>query len=164
MISPDLRTRLAQIRLLALDSDGVLTDGGVYMSDDGHEFRRFDIKDGLGLKRVMQADIHVAIISGADSNQVIQRARKLGITEAYVGVQDKLARLLDICQRLNLTLDQAAYIGDDLPDLPVMDRVALPCAPADAVAAVKDRAFWIASKPGGFGAVRELCDLLIDSR
>jgi 3-deoxy-D-manno-octulosonate 8-phosphate phosphatase (KDO 8-P phosphatase) len=161
-ISAQLRTRAAKIRLLALDSDGVLTDGGVYMSDDGHEFRRFDIKDGLGLKRVMEAGIAVAIISGADSNQVLRRAQKLGIAEAYVGVKDKLARLLEICQRMNLALDQVAYMGDDLPDLLVLDQVGLPCAPVDAVEAVKSRALWVASKPGGFGAVRELCDLLVE--
>jgi 3-deoxy-D-manno-octulosonate 8-phosphate phosphatase (KDO 8-P phosphatase) len=163
-ISDELRTRVAQIRLLALDSDGVLTDGGVYMLEDGREFRRFDIKDGLGLKRVMEAGIAVAIISGADALTVVQRAQKLGIAEAHIGVKDKLARLLEICQRMSLTLDQVAYMGDDLPDLPVLERVGLPCTPADAVASVKDRALWIASKPGGFGAVRELCDLLLETR
>lgn len=159
----DLHKRASQIRLLALDSDGVLTDGGVYIDDEGREFRRFDIKDGLGLKRVMQAGIHVALISGSDAEPVLHRARKLGITEVHIGVSDKLACLEEICVRLGIQLHEVAYMGDDLPDLPVLRAVRLPCVPADAVVEMNEVAIIVTEKAGGVGAVREICELLISS-
>lgn len=156
-----LKSLIAKIRLLAMDSDGVLTDGGVYVMEDGTEFRRFNIKDGLGLKRVMEAGIHVAIISGASNTSVVHRAHKLGIKDVYVGVEDKLELLMEICQRLGISLEEVAYIGDDLPDLPVLQRVGLPCAPADAVSQISKLADYITEPTGGFGAVREICELLV---
>jgi 3-deoxy-D-manno-octulosonate 8-phosphate phosphatase (KDO 8-P phosphatase) len=152
---------LKHIRLLALDSDGVLTDGGVYLADDGHEFRRFDIKDGLGLKRVMQAGLQVAIISSASCEVVRIRAEALGIKHVYLGVQDKLACLKQVCSQLGINLDQVAYMGDDLPDLPVIQAVGFPIAPADAMDKVKSLATMVTLKAGGRGAVREVCDGLV---
>lgn len=156
----DLHARLSQVRLLALDSDGVLTDGGVYVMDDGREFRRFDIKDGLGLKRVMEAGIHVAILSGSRCTSIVHRAQTLGISQVYVGVENKLSLLSQICEQLQITLQQVAYIGDDLPDLPVLECVGLPCAPSDADSAVLASAVIVTSRPAGYGAVREVCDYL----
>lgn len=156
----DLQTRISKIHLLAMDCDGVLTDGGVYMLEDGTEFRKFNIKDGLGLKLVMEAGIHVAIISGSSCTSVIHRANKLGIEDVYVGVEDKLGLLMKICQRLNISLAQVAYIGDDLPDLPILERVGLPCAPSDAVIEVLQKSLFVSHLPGGQGSVRDICNLL----
>jgi 3-deoxy-D-manno-octulosonate 8-phosphate phosphatase (KDO 8-P phosphatase) len=159
----DLQERIAKIRLLVMDSDGVLTDGGVYMDEEGREFRRFDIKDGLGLKRVMEAGIAVAIISASSIESVRHRAEKLGISEVHIGIQDKLFVLQEICQRLGITLDQVAYIGDDLADLAILREVSLACAPADAVEEVKAVAKLVTSRPGGHGAVREVCDVIVNN-
>jgi 3-deoxy-D-manno-octulosonate 8-phosphate phosphatase (KDO 8-P phosphatase) len=151
---------LRRVRLLALDSDGVLTDGGVYVGEDGREFRRFDIKDGLGLKRVMERGIAVAVLSSSPVEAVRHRCAWLGIAEVHLGVVDKVACLKDLCTRLGVSLDQVAYMGDDLADLPVMQIVGLPCGPADTVHEVRTVVRLITVRPGGHGAVRELCDLL----
>ncbi|MDX2163663.1 MAG: HAD-IIIA family hydrolase [bacterium] len=154
----------ASVRLLALDSDGVLTDGGVYLFDDGREFRRFNIKDGLGLQRAMQAGIVVAIVSAAPAEIVLRRAAMLGVAYAAVGVKNKLDHLQGLWRELNINAAETAYMGDDLVDLPVLNAVGLPCAPADAVDAVKSASRFVSRQPGGYGAVRELCDLLIQAR
>ncbi|NJL92900.1 MAG: HAD family hydrolase, partial [Anaerolineae bacterium] len=127
----------ARVKLLALDSDGVLTDGGVYMAADGQENRRFDIKDGLGLKRVMAAGIRVAIVSGGSApGPVTLRAHALGIEEVHTSIPEKLAVVKALCEKFQINLEEVAYMGDDLPDLPVLAAVGLPCAPADAIEAV----------------------------
>ena len=155
------KKKLAEIKLLALDADGVLTDGGVYIFEDGRQFRRFDIKDGLGLKRVMKAGIHVAIISGSAVKAVAHRAQQLGIKEVHLGIQDKRKKLREICRRLDISITDAAYIGDDLTDLPVLRSVGMPCAPADAVQAVREQAVLVTESSGGHGAVREICEKLL---
>lgn len=154
---------LRHIRLLAMDSDGVLTDGGVYIAADGQEFRRFDIKDGLGLKRVMQAGLHVAIISSASCQAVQVRANVLGIEHVFLGVKDKLTCLRQLCVRLDFAVEQVAYMGDDLPDIPILQAVGYSIAPADAVMVVRQMVCYVTSKQGGHGAVREVCDLILDS-
>ncbi|MCA9885955.1 MAG: HAD-IIIA family hydrolase, partial [Anaerolineae bacterium] len=136
----DLIRRIENIRLLALDVDGVLTDGGVYVFEDGTEFRRFNIKDGHGLKRLIEAGIKVAIISSASTKSVVHRAKKLGIEEVHLGVKDKLEILTDLCTRFKIKFDQVAYMGDDLLDLPVMKKVGLPCAPSDACDEILEQA------------------------
>jgi len=151
-----------RIRLLALDSDGVLTDGGVYVFENGCEFRRFDIQDGLGLKRIMQAGLQVAIISSATCPAVQTRFTGLGIENVFIGVEDKLACLKELCLRLNIPLDQVAYMGDDLPDLPSLQAVGLPLAPQNAVVEVRHAAMYITNRSGGYGTVREICDRILD--
>lgn len=152
------------IRLLATDVDGVLTDGGVYVSDDGSEFRRFNIKDGLGLQRVMAAGIHVAWISTSSISAISYRAQRLGVSDVHLGVENKLKRLCNICERLDIGLEQVAYIGDDLVDIPILEVVGLPCAPADAVDEVLGIAVYISTHKGGRGAVREICNYLLAKR
>jgi 3-deoxy-D-manno-octulosonate 8-phosphate phosphatase (KDO 8-P phosphatase) len=161
MIDGEIERRLRQVRLLALDVDGVLTDGGIYMFEDGTEFRRFEIKDGLGLMRVKKAGIEVVIISTTAVRAILHRAEQLGITEVYLEAWDKLPVLLGICERLGIPLEQVAYMGDDLMDLPLLEQVGLPCAPADAMDSVKSRARLVTRSAGGHGAVRELCELLL---
>jgi len=160
-MSNDVKQLIQNIRLLALDSDGVLTDGGVYVLEDGTEFRRFDIKDGLALKRLLACGIQVAIISTSIATPVAHRAASLGITHVYLGVENKLETVQNLCVESGLSLDQVAYVGDDLTDLPVLSAVGFPCAPADAVEEVRFSALYVTSQLGGHGAVREVCDLLI---
>jgi 3-deoxy-D-manno-octulosonate 8-phosphate phosphatase (KDO 8-P phosphatase) len=163
-LSLEIRDKFNRIRLFALDSDGVLTDGGVYIADDGQEFRRFDIKDGLGLKRVMQAGLQVAIISSASFEAVRVRAIGLGIENVFLGVGDKLNCLQQLCDQLGINLDEVAYMGDDLPDLPVLRAVGFPITPSDAVEEAKAGSKYISSKPGGAGAIREICEWIVASR
>lgn len=154
------------IRLVVLDADGVLTDGGIYVLDreDGRavELRRFHVRDGIGVALLRRAGLEVAIVSGKVSSAVRERARTLGIEEVHqVAPAKKLAVVADLLERRGLAWKEVAYLGDDLPDLPVMKRVGLPCAVADAVPEVVDAARWRGSVPGGAGAVRELAESLL---
>lgn len=162
ILRTELKEKIKGVRLLAMDVDGVLTDGGVYILEDGREFRRFDIKDGLGIKQVMQKGFRVAVISSSDCPAVEHRMRKLGVQEVYLGVEDKLRKLHDICTKLSIDLGEVCYIGDDLADLAVMNAVGLPCAPVDAAQLIKGISLYIANAQGGKGAVREICDLFDD--
>lgn len=161
MSDPELSERLCQVRLLAVDVDGVLTDGGVYIGDDGRELRRFDIKDGLGLKQAQTAGLILAIISSSPVEAIAYRAQRLGIEEVHLDITDKLQTLREICERYAVALEQVCYVGDDLVDLPVLQAVGLPCAPADAVIQVQQAARYVTLARGGYGAVREVCDLLV---
>jgi 3-deoxy-D-manno-octulosonate 8-phosphate phosphatase (KDO 8-P phosphatase) len=157
----ELRSRLFQVKLLALDVDGVLTDGGIYILDSGEEFKRFNVKDGLGLKQVMATGIEVAILTANASTAVAHRMKTLGISHVFIGVKDKEVVLRELCQTLEIELDRVAYIGDDLADLGVLKLVGLPITVADSVPAVKSVAYYITQQGGGQGAVREICDLLL---
>ncbi|MBC7897800.1 MAG: HAD-IIIA family hydrolase [Cytophagaceae bacterium] len=157
-----------RIRMVALDVDGVLTDGGVILGDvagERVELKRYDIQDGLGIKMLQAAGIIVAIITGRVSESVALRARELGIDEL---VQDEHARKLPALRamnaRLGFTMDEIAFVGDDLPDLGVMREVALPVAVANATTEARDVATLILSRPGGAGAVREFAELLLRAR
>lgn len=157
----ELQTRLTRVKLLAIDVDGVLTDGGLYYTESGEEFKKFNIKDGLGLRRVLEAGIEVAFISANHSRSTLHRAKKLGIVHALIGISNKLDALQNLCRTLNVPLDQIAYIGDDLVDLPILEMVGVPIAVADAVTAVQEVAVYVTQKSGGNGAVREVCDRLV---
>lgn len=159
-----LQARLRRVKLLALDVDGVLTDGGVYVLDNGQQFRRFNIKDGLGIKQVIQKGIVVTVISASSIDIVVYRMKQLGITEVHLGVEDKLMTLQRICMKYGLDISETLYIGDDLTDLSVLKSVGVPCVPTDAVKEVKEVAFYVASAGGGQGVVREICDLLLSSQ
>lgn len=156
-----LLQKARQIKLLILDVDGVLTDGRIYLNEKGEESRAFHVHDGLGIKRLMKAGIQVAIISSRNSPLVKYRMQELGVQLVYQGQKDKLATYEQMLSELGLTDEVVAYMGDDLPDLPVMARVGLPIAVANAVAAVKKQAFWHSTHSGGEGAVREVCDIIL---
>lgn len=158
-----LDEKLARVRLLAMDVDGVLTDGGVYVLDNGEEFRRFHIKDGLGLKRVMAAGIRVAWISNGGCPAVLHRANRLGVEHVFTGVEDKLGCLQELCAKLDIPVESAAFIGDDLTDRQVQGAAGVAIAPADAVPAIRQAADWVTTLPGGQGAVREVCDRLLEA-
>jgi 3-deoxy-D-manno-octulosonate 8-phosphate phosphatase (KDO 8-P phosphatase) len=162
--SETLQECLAHVALLATDVDGVLTDGGLYYTEDGQELKRFNVKDGQGLKQVKAAGIHVAIISASQSQATLHRAHKLGIDYVFVGVKDKLACVVELCQNLGIPLEQVAYIGDDLNDLPVLSRVGLPITVKDGIEAAKSLSRYVTSRSGGQGSVREICDLLLGAK
>ena len=158
----DLQTRLSQVKLLVLDVDGVLTDGGLYYTDSGEEMKKFNVKDGQGLQLLRQAGIEVAIISASASTATVHRAKKLGIVHTFIGVAEKLTVLQDLCQTLTLDFSQVAYVGDDVKDLPIMRAIGCPLTVADAMPTNRETAIYVTSKGGGQGAVREICDLIID--
>ena len=157
-------TNYADIRLLIMDVDGVMTDGKVTYTSDGQELKSFNIKDGLGIRRAQASGIETAIITGRTSPMVERRALELGITHLIQGRGDKLAALSDLLDRLDLSFDQVAYIGDDLPDLPAIESVRLGACPADAAIEVQSKSNWISTRAGGDGCVRELCDLLVSHK
>ncbi|MBD2338959.1 HAD-IIIA family hydrolase [Calothrix sp. FACHB-156] len=157
----ELEQRLSQVKLLALDVDGVLTDGGLYYTETGEELKKFNVKDGMGIKLVIQAGIAVAIITNSTSTCVIHRAKKLGIPHVLLGIEDKLTALKNLCNKLQLDLSQVAYVGDDINDLSVLKAIGCPITVADAIQENQRCAIYVTGKSGGCGAVREVCDRLL---
>jgi len=151
------------IKLLILDIDGVLTDGGVYFDDSGQTMRRFHVHDGLGIKSLMSSGVNCAIITAHTSKSVENRAAQLGISELYQGVKDKATVLNEIINKINITTESVAYVGDDLNDLPTLKQVGFPITVANSVPEVKQAALYVTKKDGGCGAVREVCDLILQS-
>lgn len=160
-LTAEARARLASIRLLVLDVDGVLTDGALYYTAEGEELKKFHVRDGQGIKLVQQVGIHVALLSGNSAAAVQQRANVLGIPYVFQGVTDKLATLQTLCAQLQCPLTEVAYVGDDINDLAALQAVGCPLTVADAVAANRACALYVTQLPGGHGAVREICDLLV---
>ena len=156
--------RARRIRLLALDVDGVLTDGRLYLSPEGEELKVFHVRDGSGLVAVQRAGITVAIVSGRDSAAVSRRAAELGIRHVHQGVADKGAELDRLLADLAIDPAETACVGDDTPDLPMLRRAGLAIAVADAHPALAEAVHWTTAAPGGRGAVREVCDLLLSAR
>ncbi len=158
---PALLLRAQPIRVVFFDVDGVFTDGGLYFSEQGETLKRFHTLDGQGLKMLQRIGITPAVITGRDSAPLRLRLKALGIEHAVFGTEDKRPAAEKILASLNLTWAQAAAVGDDWPDLPVLQRVALACAPCQAHPEVSGRAHFITSRRGGEGAVREVWDLLL---
>ncbi|WP_439101866.1 KdsC family phosphatase [Congregibacter sp.] len=152
------------IKLLALDVDGVLTDGRITYGNDGEEFKSFNIKDGLGIKLLQGAGVEVAIITGRQSNIVDRRAGELGIGTIIQGREDKLIALQELCNIRGFELRECAYMGDDLPDLGAVRAAGLGLTVADASSALLSAADWHSKQPGGHGAVREACETLLSAR
>lgn len=155
---------LQRVRALVLDVDGVLTDGGMYYGPGGEGLKRFNVKDGMGLGLVIEAGIAVALISGENSEILRRRAEKLKIADIFVGVEDKLKTLEGFLASRKISLAEAAYVGDDVNDLPPMGKVGLPVAVADAVPEVRRAAKWVTTRRGGDAAVREVCDAILSVR
>ncbi len=160
-MAPELLNRIKRLKLLVLDVDGVLTDGRLYFDDNGKEYKCFHARDGHGIKLLNQSGVEVAVISGRNSQSVSLRMQSLGVKHVYQGHENKRAAFAEILDHLNLTADQAAHVGDDVLDLPVMRQVGFAVAVADANFAVKQHAHWCTQSPGGLGAVREVCDLIM---
>lgn len=156
--------KLTDIRLLLLDVDGVMTDGGIVYDGNGLETKVFNVKDGHGIKMLQRHGIEVGIITGRTSLVVDIRARELGIELVYQGALKKLESYLDVKRRTGFTDSQIAYVGDDVIDVPVMRRVVFAAAPADGLLEARNAAHYITSCAGGRGAVREVCDLILKGR
>ena len=153
--------RLKNIKMLILDIDGVLTDGRIYILPDGEEVKVFNTLDGHGLKMLQRAGVMVAVISGRASKASEHRMRQLGITHYYAGVSNKIASFRDLLKKTNIQPEECAYMGDDLPDLPMINEVGFFAAPPNACEAVLHSAHFITKKSGGEGAVREICDFIL---
>lgn len=159
-----LEQRLARIRLAAFDVDGVFTDGRFYLSDDGVESKAFCTLDGYGIRRLLDAGIAVAVISGRESAAVMQRMQELGVEHVFLGCKDKVGAFESLLAALALAADQCAYTGDDLPDLPLLQRVGVAIAVANAHPDIRSACDLTTAWRGGFGAVREVCDRLLAAR
>ena len=160
----DAKARAARIKLIAFDIDGVMTDGGLHYSDDGHEFKTFNVQDGLGIVLLKRVGIEVAIITGRNSGVVSHRAADLGVAHVYQGVGNKRDVAEKLLQKLGLTWSELAFMGDDLIDLQVMAACGFSAAPADAHALAKRHARLIANKHGGHGAAREVCEFILEAQ
>lgn len=153
----------ARIKLLLTDVDGVLTDNGVYYSESGEVMKRFSIRDGMGVERLRKlAGIDTGIITGELSPSVARRAEKLRIQELHLGVKDKLGRVLEILQRLQLQWEEIAYIGDDVNDMEVMEKAGVTACPSDAMPQVSSVVDYHCAVKGGYGAFREFAEWLIE--
>ena len=161
---PEVWERAKAVRLLLLDVDGVLTDGRLYFGHTGETLKVFHVRDGHGIKMVQRSGIEVAMLSGRHSDAAFHRAKELGVSRFYESLRDKVPVLEELMAALQLTGQQIAMVADDLVDLPIMSRVGLAVAVADAVPEVRAAAHWVTGNRGGQGAVREVCDLLLKAR
>ena len=161
--TPPLK-KLKHIQLLLLDVDGVLTDGSIIYNDDGSETKIFNARDGFGLKLVMSAGIKVGIVTGRSSQALRHRCDNLGIDLLFDGVGDKAQMLEEIVAQTGIDTEQTAFVGDDLPDLPIMKNAGLSIAVADAHEIVRQKADWTTLAQGGQGAVREVCEALLTAK
>jgi 3-deoxy-D-manno-octulosonate 8-phosphate phosphatase (KDO 8-P phosphatase) len=157
-------SRSKLISLIAFDIDGIMTDGGLYFSDSGEEFKRFNSLDGHGIKMLKSSGIQVAIITGRTSRCVTKRAENLGIEYVYQGVERKLEAMVDLLDKLNLSRDATAYMGDDVVDLCVMRHVGLSISVPDSPQIVHEHSDYITKRRGGHGAVREACELIMSAQ
>ena len=155
------REKIKPIKLLILDVDGVLTDGKIIYNDRGEEIKAFHVRDGHGLKLLMRAGIGIALITGRKSKVVLHRARDLGIKNVYQRVTNKIEVYEKILKGKKLKDENVGFVGDDLVDIPVLKRVGFSAAVGDAIPEVREVADYVASKKGGEGAVREICELLL---
>ncbi len=165
MLAKEQVVELAKpLKLLILDVDGVLTDGKLYFDNDGNEYKSFHARDGHGIKLLQQSGVRVAVISGRRSNSVALRMRSLGVEHIYQGHENKVSAFYEILEKMTIEPEKAAYIGDDLLDLPLIKRVGLGVAVQDANFMVKQHAHWCTELTGGHGAVREVCDLIMQAQ
>jgi len=160
----DILEKAAKIKLLVFDVDGVLTDGCLIVGDDGQEYKAFYSKDGLGIKMLLETDVNVAIITARTSNVVIHRMKNLGIKHIYQGQLEKLPAFEQMLNELNLSAEEAAYVGDDVIDLPVMLKAGLAITVQDAHPLAKQHAHWQTPQCGGRGAARDVCELIMQAQ
>lgn len=156
--------RAAQVRLVVFDVDGVLTDGGLFLGDDGQEYKAFNSRDGHGMKMLQGSGVHIGIITGRTSNVVAKRMESLGIEHVYQGRLHKLPAFEELLTRLNLEPEQTAYVGDDVVDIPILKRAGLAVAVGDAHTLARRHAHLVTSVGGGRGAAREVCDLIMEAQ
>ncbi|MDB4001001.1 HAD hydrolase family protein [bacterium] len=163
-ISSAVMESAKKIKLLLLDVDGVLTDGRLYYGNSGEEMKAFNIQDGLGIKLLQQGNVQVGIITGRVSALLQRRADELGISPVVQGREDKLIALNELLQTMDISLDEIAFMGDDLPDLAVIRRVGLGITPANGSATLAQQAHWQTTRRGGDGAVREVAEMILGAQ
>ncbi len=160
----ELKAIAKKIKLMAFDVDGVMTNNTLIFDENGVEYKIFNGKDGQGLELLQKAGIIPAIITKRDNGTVAHRAKVLGISELYMGQKNKIGTLNEILKKYGFSYEEVSYMGDDIPDLCVLEKVGLPCCPLDAVEEVKVISKFISTKKGGEGAVRELCEFVLKSK
>lgn len=160
----DLKEKASKIKLLVFDVDGVMTDGSITYDENGIEYKTFNAKDGHGLAKMVRNGYMTAVITGRRNGTVDRRAEDLRFTEVYQGVKNKLPILEGIMQKYELSFDEVSYMGDDEPDIPILEKVGISACPSDAVDKVKAVCSFISTKEGGKGAVRELCDFVFENK
>jgi 3-deoxy-D-manno-octulosonate 8-phosphate phosphatase (KDO 8-P phosphatase) len=160
-IKPEVLKKIMGVRLLIVDVDGVMTDGRIIYNDDGRQLKFFDVKDGHGIKLFMRAGLEVAIITSRESGVVLHRANDLGIKILFQGALDKVKAFEEIITTKGISPEDVSYIGDDLVDIPLLKRVGFSVAVVDAVREVKDCVDYVTERQGGYGAVREVCELIL---
>ena len=160
----NVEEKAKKIKLMAFDVDGVFTDGSIIYDENGKETKCFNAKDGQGIVCVQKEGIITAIITARENGTVATRAKNLGITELHQGIKYKLPVLEEIMKKYHFTPENVAYMGDDLPDICILEKVGLACCPSDAVEEVKNICDFISAKNGGRGAIRELCDFVLRSQ
>lgn len=159
-----LEERLSRVEFLLLDVDGVLTDGRIVLDDHGVETKSFDVTDGHGLKMLLRAGIETGLVTGRTSRVVEHRAFELGIREVHQGVKDKARVVSEILRRRELSPEKVGFVGDDIVDLPVLLQVGLAVSVPDAPPYVRERSHWVTTRPGGRGAVREICEAILRAK
>ena len=164
VLDEKLIEKMKTIRLLVLDVDGVMTDGKIIMNDMGREIKNFDVKDGHGIKILMRCGIDVILLTGRRSAVVEHRAKDIGIEEVYQGIFNKLEKFEEILQNKSFNYENIAFVGDDIVDIPLLKRVGFSVAVADAAEDVKKCVDYITKKAGGDGAVREVCELILQAQ
>ncbi|QKT02909.1 3-deoxy-manno-octulosonate-8-phosphatase KdsC [Ectothiorhodospiraceae bacterium 2226] len=160
----DIHAKAAQIKLVVFDVDGVLTDGSLFLGDDGQEYKAFYSRDGHGMKLLQASGVEIGIITGRSSNVVKLRMEGLGVRHVYQGRLDKLPAFEHLLAATGYTADAVAYVGDDVMDIPVLRHAGLAVAVQDAHPEVKNHAHWITPSPGGRGAARDVCELLMQAQ
>jgi len=160
----DILAKAAQIKLVVFDVDGVLTDGSLFVGDDGQEYKAFHSRDGLGMKMLRKSGVEIGIITARTSEVVKHRMENLDIQHVYQGRLDKLPALQELIAKLGLSFEQTAYVGDDVVDLPVMRQVGLAIAVQDAHPLAKQHAHWQTPHGGGRGAARDVCELIMEAQ
>jgi 3-deoxy-D-manno-octulosonate 8-phosphate phosphatase (KDO 8-P phosphatase) len=160
----DILEKAAQIKLVVFDVDGVLTDGSLFIGDDGQEYKAFHSRDGLGMKMLHRSGVEIGIITARSSEVVRHRMENLDIQHVYQGQLEKLPAFEDLVSKLGLSFEQTAYVGDDVVDLPVMRRAGLAVAVADAHPLAKQHAHWQTPHGGGRGAARDVCELIMEAQ
>lgn len=160
----NIQEKASKIKLLVFDVDGVMTDGSITYDENGIEYKTFNAKDGHGLAKMVKNGYMTAVITGRKNGTVDRRAMDLRFTEVFQGVKNKLPILEAIMQKYELTFDEVSYMGDDEPDIPILEKVGICACPADAVDNVKSVCNFVSSKDGGKGAVRELCDFIFNNK
>ncbi len=163
-LNNEVMLRAKKIKVVIFDVDGVLTDGGLTIGDDGQEYKTFNTQDGLGMKLLKQSGVQMAIITGRSSKVVTQRAESTGVMYFYQGVDNKLEAFKDLILKLNIKPEEAAFMGDDVVDMPPMLRCGLAISVPAAPESVKQRSHYVTIKQAGHGAVREVCELIMQAQ